>query len=115
MTSIPASRSARQTTFTPRSCPSSPTLPIKTRMRGPLVDGVLNVASPFLDQRVHDLAAAGVSPNGLDGRRHEVGIGIARHFAQRYEGFRDGLVITLALHALQLGDLPLLDVQRHGV
>src|SRR6267143_2537292 len=31
MTSTPASRSARATSFTPRSCPSSPTFPIKTR------------------------------------------------------------------------------------
>src|SRR5437870_13601955 len=31
MTSTPASRSARATSFTPRSCPSSPTFPINTR------------------------------------------------------------------------------------
>src|SRR5207249_3494457 len=31
MTSTPASRNARATSFTPRSCPSSPTFPINTR------------------------------------------------------------------------------------
>src|SRR2546426_8360286 len=31
MTSTPASRSARATSFTPRACPSSPTFPINTR------------------------------------------------------------------------------------
>src|SRR6267142_3536964 len=33
MTSMPASRSARATTFAPRSCPSSPGLAMRTRMR----------------------------------------------------------------------------------
>src|SRR5262245_5119154 len=51
MTSIPASRRARATTFAPRSCPSRPGLAMTTRTRdaGPLEAGAcFGAALPFL-------------------------------------------------------------------
>src|SRR5690348_11561147 len=45
-TSMPASRSARATTFAPRSCPSSPGLPTSTRAGGVSGAGPIAGSSP---------------------------------------------------------------------
>src|SRR5579859_2352631 len=107
---MPASRKARQMTFTPRSCPSRPTLPINTRMRPALVDGVFDIPSPFLHKRVDDLATAGIRPHRLDGLRHQVGVGIPGDVPQAAERSSDGSVVAFDPNLLQLGNLPLLYV-----
>src|SRR4051812_16755371 len=94
----------RATTFTPRSCPSSPTLATSTReavtrdprgsrtggrnrrfsyicaassegVRRPSQAGGLGVAAEDVGQGVHDLAQRGVALDRLDERGHEVHVG----------------------------------------
>src|SRR5579864_6772647 len=79
MTSKPASRRARATTFTPRSWPSNPTLAMRMRTgpRGaaPSVrskDRVLNVGPEHAPQGVDDLPHRGVGFDRIDRGRDQV-------------------------------------------
>src|SRR5579884_1750992 len=112
MTSMPASRRARQTTLTPLSWPSRPTLPMRTRMRRASVDGMLDITAPLLHQRIHDLAATRVGTHGVDGRRHDVGIRIASHSAKIRQRPGHGGVVALGLDLPQPLDLALLNIRR---
>src|SRR4051794_13972383 len=102
----------RATTFTPRSCPSSPTLATSTREAvtrdprgsrtggrnrrfsyicaassggGRSQAGGLGVAAEDVGQRVDDLAQRGVALDRLDERGHEVHVGrrLALQLGQR--------------------------------
>src|SRR5262245_4566089 len=97
---MPASRSARATTFAPRSWPSSPGLATSTRIlrvpgcfaAGSVVpapvmsseNGRFGVLAPDLAQRVAHLAQRRVGPRGLEDRVHQV-VGAARGALQPSE------------------------------
>src|SRR6185295_7579035 len=100
MTSIPASRSARATTFAPRSCPSSPGFAMSTRILRPVPAGPgvviaptteavafasedrgFFVFAPDLAQGVAHLAQRGVRAGRFDHGVHEV-VAAARGAAQ---------------------------------
>src|SRR5207245_11480237 len=80
-TSTPGSRKARETTLTPRSCPSNPSFSVRTRIffcdagsvRGAgLEDGRLAVDTEHLLERGHDLALGDVGLHAVDQDRHQV-------------------------------------------
>src|SRR5947209_8649106 len=76
-TSMPASRSARATTFTPRSWPSSPALAMRMRIRGsftafPSHEGWLAVAAEHALHAVGNLLDRGVGSDRVEDLRHHV-------------------------------------------
>src|SRR5882672_3431117 len=81
MTSMPASRSARATTFAPRSWPSSPGFAISTRIFFAI--GITSVEErllPYAEGLAHhvaDLSEGGLGPYRLEDERHRVVIALA--------------------------------------
>src|SRR5467141_776153 len=105
MTSMPASRSARATTFAPRSWPSSPGFAIRTRIFFAI--GITSVEErllPYpegLSHDVADLAKGRLGPYRLEDQRHRVILGLAglaKPFDLGLErGFRDLELLHLRL------------------
>src|SRR2546425_4452238 len=122
MTSIPASRRPRATTFAPRSWPSSPAFATTTRIGrfGRAVSEVARVAIgaiDLLERRAH-LAQRRVGARALQEARHEVLVTL-RCVAQRVHRRLPTPRVALAAHFLDTRDLALLDrggdpQDRHG-
>src|SRR6202011_3944951 len=121
ITSIPASRSARASTFAPRSWPSSPALATMTRSGRSLVVVVsvaaliselrrLGVAAVHAHHRVDDLALGGDRLHAVDQERHHVRLAGARAF-QRRERRLDGRVVAVRAHVLHRARLTALDLR----
>src|SRR5438445_10011118 len=88
MTSIPASRNARATTFTPRSWPSRPGFAMRTRIFfgiGPSVEQRLLPDPEDLAHHIAHLAERRLRSHRVEDERHRVLIALAR-LAQSIEG-----------------------------
>src|SRR5581483_7895485 len=122
MTSTPASRSARATTLTPRSWPSSPALAIRMRIgliivatsrEDPISDGLdKHRLPPGAVHGLHgfaDLAYGCVRPHRLEYEWHCVLLTNSR-IAQRLQAAIDMIVISLRLQLPKPLDLSALDL-----
>src|SRR4051812_12446464 len=85
MTSKPASRNARATSFAPRSCPSSPGFATSTRTGITLKHRRLLELAPLVLEHVDHLPHRAVRLHAVDEQRHEVLVVAPGGIAERGE------------------------------
>src|ERR1700674_4881213 len=107
MTSYPASRRARATTFTPRSWPSSPTFATMIRIGRTAVELIRPLARCRCRRPrsgVHDLAFGGIGANRFEDVRHQV-VRTGRRLTQLGERVRAPCLVALPAHLADPRDL----------
>src|SRR3989442_10029183 len=116
MTSIPPSRRVRAPPFPPRSWPSWPGFPIRTRiffaMAPASIQKGLLPDPEDLPHHVADLAEGRPRPDRVEDERHRVRVPLAR-LRERIEGRPVLLRVTVLAEPLEPPHLPLEHLLRH--